>query len=266
MNWGVLGKIGGALSGFIPGVGPLIKAGLGVGGSLLGSKLGKSQPTDLENQATAANIAGMKQGQLISQQSQDQASKLFPQAQSLFDMSRPAMQAPINYWSSILSGNHGAVTSAMGPELTRIGEGYQAAGNAQSALTPRGGSSANINADRPFQQQRDVTTALQSARPAAATSLFSAGTAVGNQGNQMNAAGSNLLQNAIQGIYGTTEAGKSILASEAARRQQDIASGTGIGSTIFKLIQGLDLSKLGKSGGSSGRSANDKTMSQSPGY
>lgn len=186
----------------------LIKGGAAIGSSLLGSKLAKSKPSKLEQQQLdQANTLGQR-GMEVSR--------------NLFDMGQPAVQQPVDYWSSILSGDRSRITSAMGPELSRIGEGYQQAAKTSAALNPRGGPTPDFLAQQPYSQQRDITTLFQQARPQAAQQL--AGT------------GSNLLANAINALYGSTNAGRSILDFEQQRRARDREAGTSIGKGIYDIF------------------------------
>ena len=193
------------LAPFIP---EIISAGASIGSSLLGSKLAKSKASPLEQQQLErANVAG-ERGQQISS--------------NLYDMGLPATQQPMNYWSSILSGDRSKMTSALAPEINRIGEGYQAASQASAALNPRGGPTPDFLANAPYQQQRDVSTLMQQARPGAATQLAGTGT--------------NLLANAINALYGSTAAGRDVLNFEQQRRARDRDAGGKIGQSIFDMF------------------------------
>jgi hypothetical protein len=110
----------------------------------------------------------------------------------------------------------------MGPEISRIGEGYQQAQRTSSALNPRGGPTPDFNAQAPYNQQRDVSTLFQQFRPQAAGQLASTG--------------SNLLANAIASLYGSTAAGRDIMNFEQARRDRDRKAGEGIGQGIFDVF------------------------------
>lgn len=218
----------------------LIPIGAAVASSVAASKLAKSKPSQLESQAlTRSNqeadlaLAERKRGAAMSQ--------------NLFDMGMPATRQPIDYWSSLLSGNRAQMTSAMGPELSRIGEGYQAAARTSAALMPRGGPTPDFLSQQPYNQQRDVSTMFQQQRPGAAT--------------QLAGAGSNLLANSINSLYGSTSAGRDVLNFEQARRERDREAGAGLGKTIYDLFypaqgQGGLASMLGDifGGGTSRRS------------
>src|SRR5438876_2875479 len=136
---------------------PLIaSAGASVGSSLLGSKLAQASPRPAEQKVQDLLGQSMQMGQQTAQQ-------VTPQAQNLLSMGAGGYQPVLNYWSSLLSGNRGAMTGAMGPEISRIGQGYQTATNTSAALNPRGGPSASFLSELPFQHQRDVTSLLQTA-------------------------------------------------------------------------------------------------------
>lgn len=203
---------------------PMIaKAGAMAGGSLLANKLSKAKPTTPESTVLSQDAESQKLGL-------DTAKSTLPGAQNLIGMGSGAFQPVLNYWSSILSGDRGKMTSAMAPEISRIGEGYKTAGETSAALNPRGGPSASFLSELPFSQQRDVTSLLQGARPAAATGLLNAGTQTTN-------AGSSLLTNAINAIYGSTAAGRDILNQQQNQKELEATRGKSIGAGLFDLIQ-----------------------------
>lgn len=248
--WKTLGKIGAmaapfALAPFTGGgsLGMLaLRGGIAAGSALAGNALSKSgsKPTALESPVLAQDAAAQKTGLAIGNQTT-------PAAQNLIGMGSQAYQPVLNYWSSILSGNRGAMTSALAPEISRIGQGYQAAGQTSTALNPRGGPSAEFNAELPYAQQRDVTTLLQGARPQAATGLL-------NAGQQATSAGSSLLSNAVNAIYGSTAAGRDILNQQQNTKEAEAKRSASIGKGLFDLMQkyGPDISSILKGGGSSG--------------
>jgi len=203
----------------------LIPIAASVGGSLLGNKLAKAGtgPTKTEQGVLSQDAQAQKTGL-------NAGTAMLPQANNLIGMGSGAYQPVLNYWSSILSGNRGAATSAMAPELSRISQGYKTAGETSTALSPRGGPSAEFNAELPFQQQRDVTSLLQGARPAAAKGLL-------DTGNATFGAGSDLLSHAISAIYGSTAAGRDILANQQNIRAQQKENSKSIGQGLFDLIQ-----------------------------
>jgi len=163
----------------------------------------------------------------------------------------------MNYWSSILSGNRGLATSALAPEISRIGQGYQTAANTSAALMPRGGPSAAFMSELPFAQQRDVSSLLQSARPAAAGSLLGAAQNIGGLG-------SSLLGSGISAIYGATQAGRDIINQQQQAQAAAAARGNAIGGGLFDLVNKFGMPALDKVLGGLGNKPNIKTGS--PGY
>lgn len=209
-----------------------IKAGLGIGSSLLGNKLSKSKPSAMEQNVLNQNAEAQKLGL-------DTAKTNTTAAQNLISMGTGSYQPVLNYWSSILSGNRGAVTGAMAPEISRIGEGYKTATNTSAALNPRGGPSTSFLSELPFQQQRDVTSLLQTARPAAATNLFQTGQGVAQTGT-------NLFSNATNALYGSTAAGRDILNQQQRQKEMEAERGKAIGGGLFDLIQKYGFPALDK--------------------
>lgn len=201
----------------------MIGGGASIGSSLLGAKLSKANPTPAEQNVLNLQAQGMRQGQGL-------ANAIAPQGQSLIGMGSAGYQPVLNYWSSLLSGNRGQMTSAMAPEIQRIGEGYQTAGQTSAALMPRGGPSASFLSELPFQQQRDVSSLLQTARPAAAQGLFQ--TAQGATG-----AGGGILGQAVNAMYGSTAAGRDILQQQQNMRQLEQQRGQSVGAGLFDMFQ-----------------------------
>lgn len=233
----ILGKIGKGVAKAAAGpFGPLIDIGLGLGGTVLGSKLAKSKPSEMEQRVLNSNLEAQKRGM-------DLSGTLVPQATSMFSKADPALSLPIDYNRKLLSGDKATATSAMAPEINRINEGYRTATKTSAALQPRGGPSAAVRSNLPFQQQRDVSTLMQTARPQAGTNLFNMGTGV-------QLAGSNLLNNAIQALYMSTSSGRDVLLNEQARQDRDSKTGESIGGSIFGVLKDIDWGKIaGKTGG-----------------
>lgn len=135
------------------------------------------------------------------------------------------MRAPVDYWSKILRGDRGAVLSAVAPEVRQIETGYEGARRGLE-LMPRGGGRSALMSQLPFEQQRDVSTLIQGARPVAAQALLGAG-----QGQQQIGAG--LLSSSAQQLQAATQAGRELLQQQELQRQRDIATGQSIAQPIF---------------------------------
>ena len=173
----------------------------------------------------------------------DLSKGLVPQGQNLLDLSGKTFNPVVDYWANILSGNRGAMTSVLAPEIQRIGEGYRTAARTSAALNPRGGPSASYLADLPFQQQRDVSSLMQTMRPAAASNLL-------ETGRTISSTGSNIISNAINALYGSTTAGRGVLDYQLRKTEQDRSLGRDIGRGIFELLKGVNFG--GGGGGPTG--------------
>lgn len=216
----------------VPALPAIAKGAAGIGAGILGNKLSKAKPTEQEQNVLNLNTQAQQLGL-------DTAKSTLPQANNLISMGTNTMQPVLNYWASILSGGRGAATGAMAPELLRIGEGYRTASNTSAALSPRGGPSATFMSELPFQQQRDVSSLLQTARPQAATNLFQAG-----QGTAQT--GGNILSNAVSALYGSTAAGREILSTQANLRALEAERGKSMGAGIFDIMQRYGFPEIDK--------------------
>lgn len=203
---------------------PMIAAGGGsILSSLFGSKLSNVGPTAAQQKVLDADQQNMQTGQNLG-------NSLIPQGQSLLSGGAQAMQQPINYWGSILSGNRALATSALAPEISRIGQGYEAANQTSANLMPRGGPSAMFNAELPYQQQRDVSNLFQMARPQAAQQM-------GTLGSGLLTQGSGLLGQASNSLYQATAAGRDILTQQQQMQEANRLRGEKAGGGLFSIFQ-----------------------------
>lgn len=227
-----LAPIGAAIGGWA-GLG---KIGAGVASSLIGSKLGKSSRSPLEEsiirQQTEANELGMKTGrELLTEGAADRE-----RGRGLLQTGINSAYPAINYWSTLLAGNRAGMTSLLSPELNRISQGYNTARQTNAALQPRGGPRADILAEQPFQQQRDVSNLFSTVRPMAASNLLDTSRFVTDASERSMASGSSLLTNALNSIFSGQGGRGMLLSSELDRRAGDRESGRNIGSTLFDLL------------------------------
>ena len=210
-----------------------IKGGIALGGSLLGSKVAGGTPK--------GDQQILDQQRQISQRALGMSNELFPQGTQLMQLAGRSFNPVVDYWSRILSGDRGAALSGLAPEINQLNEGYDASRRAASELMPRGGGRATLLQNLPYQQNRDVSSILQLARPQAAGQLLAAGQGISN-------AGSGLIQNSINALYGSTSAGRDILNYSAQKREADRALGTSLGKSLFELVKNIPIN-IGKKGG-----------------
>lgn len=225
----------------------LIPAGIAIGSSILGSKLAKSKPTPLESQALGQTSQAGQLGIQTGQSLLPESAALRQRGAGLLDTAAQTAYPTANYWSTLLSGNRAGMTSLLAPELNRQAQGYQQAAQTSAALTPRGGPRADILADQPYQQQRDASTLFQTLRPQAASGLLDTSKTIAGYGGQYQQAGSNLLNEAMNSIFGGQGGRNAILNEELNRRYMDRQAGASIGSTIFDILKKIDFSKIGQS-------------------
>ncbi len=193
-----------------PVAGPLLaKAGISIGSSLLGGFLSKSKPTATEQQVIKGDLESSQLART--------------QGKGLLGMGTGAVQPATNYWGSLLSGNRGAMTSALAPEVNQIGQGYQQAQKTSAALNPRGGPTAAAQANMPFQQQRDVSTLFQQARPQAA--------------NQLGSLGMNLLSQGTNLLQTSTSAGRNLLEQQREQKRLEAERGSKMGAGLFDILE-----------------------------
>lgn len=188
------------------------------GSSLLGSLMGNVGPTAAQKQVLDQNAEAQSIG--------------LNSGRNLIGMGTQAVQKPLDYWGSILSGNRGMMTSALAPEISQIGQGYSQANKTSAALMPRGGPSAEVQGQMPFQQQRDVSSLFQQARPAAAGAL-------GNLGGSILGQGANAL-------YASTAAGRDILTQQQQMQDANRLRGSSIGAGLFSQFQQYGIPALKK--------------------
>jgi hypothetical protein len=213
----------------------LIKGGIGLGASLIGGKLAGGTPKG-DQSILDANNQAMKDNLAMSGQLRQGGS-------DLVNLAGRSFNPVVDYYSRILSGGRSGLMSALGPQASNIGMGYQNARNTIASLTPRGGGRSTMMADLPFQQQKDVTSLFQTERAGAPAGLLQAGSQASNAGN-------NLISNAIQSMYGATSAGRTVLDYNAQKRAADREFGGKLAAPIYDLLKGLNIGKLG--GGSKG--------------
>lgn len=185
------------------------EVGLGVAGSALGSLLGRVNLTDQEKQVLANDLLAQK--------------TVMQTSQNLIGMGTDALRPALNYEQAILSGDRSRMTEALAPDIEKIGQGYRAASAASTALNPRGGPSVAFNSELPFQQQRDVSSLFQTARPQAAQQLLGAG--------------NSLLSGGVNALMGSTGAGRDILSAQNNKRLLEADRGEKMGAGLFSTFQ-----------------------------
>ncbi|HZM78505.1 MAG TPA: hypothetical protein VFC19_22490 [Candidatus Limnocylindrales bacterium] len=200
----------------------LIPLGISIGGGLLGGKLlgGPSK----EQKA----VLGQQQDTMA--QARRMAGSLEGQGGNLLNMAQGAYNPVLDYWTRLLRGGSQA-TSVLAPEYAQIGQGYRAANQAASELMPRGGGRASLMQTLPYQQMAQQQGLAQSLRPQAAGQL-------GQLAGSVASAGSSLMSNAIQSLYASTSAGRSILDATQQQREEAGRIGRDISQMLLDQFEG----------------------------
>lgn len=183
-------------------------------GSLFGGK------TNAEAQRTQQFDA---QFQPLIQQQTAASQYAMGQAQPLLGRASSAIEGPLSFWTTLLNGDRGAMSSLLGPELDGISERDSVARRAISQFGPRGsGMSARLG-ELGEGTARDINTAFLNLRPQAADQ-------VGNLAQLLFGVGTNLF-NASTGTSGNTL--QSLLGRESANQQDRALRQQGNGN-IFR--------------------------------
>lgn len=145
--------------------------------------------------------------------------------QSVMERGLNTLDQPLNYWSTILSGNRPAMTAALSPEIQRINAGYTQARNQASQFAPSGGGRAALMSSIPFQAARDTSNLFSTLRPQAANAVQGIGMGQASIGQGISQVGMNLLQGLLNQLALSNQAGQIGLGSQLNMRGQDIQEG-----------------------------------------
>jgi hypothetical protein len=226
-----VGRIAAPFASLIPGVGPLIGAGLGILGNMGGGKKssGKGQLDTMYTKllGDASNRAG----------------QTFDAGQPLVGQGTSALQDPLNFYKNILAGGDKSSLALRGP-IFDITKGYEQAQRNTLAFAPSG-SSASAYADNARMKASDIAR-LKS------DSLFNAAGGMAGIGSTLLSGGTNLMTG---GNAATGNALSALLGGQSLQVQKDqIAAqkwggfGQGIGQLLGTLLMPGGVFNKGNSG------------------
>lgn len=195
----------------------LIPLGIAAGGAFLGTKLagGGGKGTKAPSPKDA----------LIAQQTE--ASKFaLGEARQVLPQARETLQAPLDFWKTILGGDRQEMLSVLAPEVNTIVSQYDTARRNITNLAPRGGGRSAIQAESRFEEANVIQRLLQESRRMASREVADIGgrlttLGVSELGISTGAAG-NLIS--------------SLLQQETARRGQNIGVATDIGIGVGQIL------------------------------
>lgn len=174
-----------------------------------------------------------------------QARSAFPAGMNLMTTASQAMNPVLNYYAPLLSGNRGAMTGVLAPQINQIMQAYEAQQQAQGTLAPRSGAVAGMNMMMPYQRAASILDLFRNARNAAAQGMGQAATQVGQLGNA-------LIGGANQSLYAATSAGRTLMDYANQVATQNRGLGQGIGNVIQSQLSKLPVFSGGRGGGGGG--------------
>ena len=228
----------------------LIPLGVGLGSGLLGSLL--SGPSS--QQKAAINAQTGLAGQLTANAQQGAGNSALYTAMGL----GPIANA-LKYWNTLATGDRTAMSTALAPEVSQIGQAAQQATDTTSQFAPRGGARTTTLANIPYDTAGKITSLYQTLRPAAVSQLQGLGTTLADLGNtalggssSAATSGANSYLNLINTLQGI--------------RQNQQATAANIGTGLYQWAKGIDWSKIfGGSGSGSGTVTNAGAGGSFPG-
>lgn len=212
--WSTLGKIGGLAVNAIPGVGPLIGAGIGAAASALGGGGGGAT-------GSGAGMLSVDAGKAYNS----------PAVQQGLD----TLQGPKNYLTGVMNGSQEQTQGLLGPEVSTVLSQYDNAAKTAAELGPRGGGRTAILAEAPFKKVGAYGKALAGAKQTALSELPKIGAEeanIGTQQEQLN----NQFKLGQAGVNATQN--RSILDQQQQRNKAYSDIGSGIGGILTRIITG----------------------------
>jgi len=203
--------------------GPIISAGAGLLGGILGSK--KPSLGGAGNQAQSNLLSAGNGGAAAGNEAHGIAnsflpftnfgtqSSWYPYTNTALDTSQQGTAAGMNllsgaqsafkpaqdYWSSILSGGPAAF-QAISPTVQASNAAYNQAKNSISNFAPMGGGRASTLSQLPLQQAGQISNLFSQLQPQAAQQLANLGTAQGSLGTTLSNANTGLASNLVSSL------------------------------------------------------------------
>lgn len=193
----------------MPWIVPVASAVIGAVGSGYSANKSRQQAADLAK----------KQQPLIDVQA-GTAKALQPYATGFYERAQKAYDPAFNYYHSLMSGSRADLVSALAPEIEGVNRRYANTTQIARELAPRGGASAEFNAEIPYKRAGEVQALISGGRSNAASALANLSQTAGSLGS--GAAGGSLAgaSGAAAGINSGYNAQQAAAAAQAAQYQQ----------------------------------------------
>jgi hypothetical protein len=95
------------------------------------------------------------------------------QAQQTIPQATSALQAPLNFFQSLLSGNRNEIMSALSPSISTLSSEYDTGRKTAQEFAPRGGGRAAALEEEPFQEASQIESLVQGAQTEGAQGVAS---------------------------------------------------------------------------------------------
>jgi hypothetical protein len=97
------------------------------------------------------------------------------QAKGVIPQATQAMQAPLNFFQQLLSGDRSTVMSALSPEISSLTASYDTGRKTSEEFAPRGGGRAAQLEELPFKEASDVEQLVSGVRQTGAAGVSEIG-------------------------------------------------------------------------------------------
>lgn len=237
----------------IAAIAPIIAAGIGVGGTLLGQHSANNAARDAQQRATTDPI-NVAQAGLIQQQT-EMSRWGFGEAKNLFPQARASIDLPFEHYKAILSGNPAEFNRMLAGSNQAVDQQMNMARRNISNFSPRGaqaGQIAQIATQGAQAKQSNYFQAYLNALSGAQSSA----TQYGNMFNSLLAGGQGTASSALGAL--TSQLGfqtQRDLQSQQLRAQSMANLGQGIGQILSAVLLGRGGSGGGGGGGGGGGSS-----------
>lgn len=154
----------------------------------------------------------------IAQFGLSEAKQTIPEATS-------GLESSLNFFSTLLSGNQNAINSLEAPDIANINTQYHQAQKSTAEFSPRGGGSAALLEEAPFQKASSIAQLFTNARSTGATGVASIAQMLSQLGMGELGQSSSTSANTYS----------QLLASQQNQEQNQAAAGSAIGSLVALL-------------------------------
>lgn len=157
---------------------------------------------------------------------QTQAAKLgVSEATTALPEARTTLEAPLNFFQALLSGDRSTIMSALAPEIQTLSANYDTGRKTAEEFAPRGGGRAAALEALPFQKAGQIETLVQGARSEGAIGMEQIGSLLSSLG----------LGEIGVGTTAATAAQQDLQAAKQNQQAQQAAAGEAIGTVIALL-------------------------------